>query len=210
MRELPNGKSPGIDQIPAELIKASGEKGVSMMHKLCCEIWTTKQWPEDWRRAVLITLPKKGDLLDCNNYRTISLISHASKILLKVINRRLEQKLYSEIGDTQAGFRKGKGTRDQVFTLRLIIQKFREFHVGTNGVYLSFVDYAKAFDSVIHTKLWTTMENLGFPRHIIRLLESLYKNQESAVRTNVGTTDWFKVTKGVRQGCCLSPHLFNV
>ena len=120
MRELPNGKSPGFDQIPAELIKVSGEEGEFMMHKLCCKVWNTKQWPEDWRRAVFITLPKKDDLLDCNNYRTISLISHASKILLKIINRRMENKLEMEINDTQSGFRKGKGTRDQVFALRII------------------------------------------------------------------------------------------
>ena len=210
LKELPNGKSPGVDQIPAELIKASGEEGVSVMHRLCCRIWNSKQWPEDWRRAVLVTLPKKGDFLNCNNYRTISLISHASKLLLKIIGKRLEQKLEEEISDTQAGFRRGRGTRDQVFALKIIIQKFREFHVDTSGIYVTFVDYAKAFDSVIHSRLWSTMRNMGFPGHIIGLLESLYENQESAVRTNVGTTDWFKVTKGVRQGCCLSPQLFNI
>ena len=110
----------------------------------------------------------------------------------------------------QAGFRRGRGTRDQVFALKILIQKLREFHVGTCGIYFSFVDYAKAFDSVIHSKLWGIMWDMGFPRHIIRLTENLYENQESAVRTNVGTTDWFNVTKGVRQGCCLSPQLFNI
>ena len=210
LKELPNGKSPGVDQIPAELIKASGEEGVSVMHRLCCRIWNSKQWPEDWRRAVLVTLSKKGDFLNCNNYRTISLISHASKLLLKIIGRWLEQKLEEGISDTQAGFRRGRGTRDQVFALKIVIQKFREFYVDTSGIYVTFVDYAKAFDSVIHSRLWSTMRNMGFPGHIIGLLESLYENQESAVRTNVGTTDWFKVTKGVRQGCCLSPQLFNI
>ena len=114
----------------------------------------------------------------------------------------MEQKLEEEISDTQAGFCRGRGTRDQVFALKIIIQKFREFHVDTSGIYLSFVDYAKAFDSDIHSKLWSTMRDMDFPGHIIGLLESLYENQESAVRTNVGTTDWFKVTKGVWQGCC--------
>ena len=107
-------------------------------------------------------------------------------------------------------FLRDRGTRDQVFALKIIVEKFREFHVDTSGIYLSFVDYEKAFDSVIHSKLWSTMRDMSFPGHIIGLLESLYENQESAVRTNVGTTDWFKVTKGVRQGCCLSPQLFNI
>ena len=105
------------------MIKASGDEGVEVYHKLCAKIWKSEQWPSDWKRAIFITLPKKGDLLMCSNYRTISLISHASKILLNVLLKRIENKLEEEVSNTQAGFRKNRGTRDHIFNLRMIIQK---------------------------------------------------------------------------------------
>ena len=110
----------------------------------------------------------------------------------------MEQKLENEISETQTGFIKNKGTRDQIFVLKIIIQKFREYNMDSNGIYLCFVDYAKAFDSVMHSELRDMMQKMGFPSHIISLLASLYKNQESAVRTSAWTTDWFKITKDVR------------
>ena len=104
-------------------------------------------------RARYVTKERRfSELQQLQNYNN-SLISHASKLLLKIIGKRLEQKLEEEISDTQAGFRRGRGTRDQVFALKIIIQKFREFHVDTSGIYVTFVDYAKAFDSVIHSRL---------------------------------------------------------
>ena len=92
-----DGKSPGCDNIQAEMIKASGEEGLDVYYRLCIKIWETGQWPTDWRRAIFIPFPKKGDLQLCSNYRTISLISHASKILLKVIMKRMENKLEEEV-----------------------------------------------------------------------------------------------------------------
>ena len=112
---LKDGKSPGCDNIQAEMIKASGEEGIDVYHKLCTKIWQNGQWPTDWKRAIFITLPKKGDLQLCSNYRTISLISHASKILLKVIMKRLENKLEEEVSKTQAGFRKNRGNKRSPF-----------------------------------------------------------------------------------------------
>ena len=201
------GKAYGGPSISAEMIKASGELGISLLHKLIVKIWQTGEWPEDWRRAVLIPIPKKGDLQQCSNYRTISLISHASKVMLKIIMKRIERKLEAEINVVQAGFRKGRGTRDHIFNLRMIIQKCREFN---QPLFTCFVDYTKAFDSVEHQQLWTVMREMGFPKRIVSLIEALYSEQQSAVRTDSGTTDWFSVSKGVRQGCIMSPQLFSV
>ena len=118
--------------------------------------------------------------------------------------KRIERKLEAEINVVQAGFRKGRGT---LFNLRMIIQKCREFN---QPLFTCFVDYTKAFDSVEHQQLWTVMREMGFPKRIVSLIEALYSEQQSAVRTDSGTTDWFSVSKGVRQGCIMSTQLFSV
>lgn len=204
MRQLPNKKAPGIDRIPAELLKSVP---VSVITALCQEIWYTCKWPKDWTRSVFIPLPKKGDARDCSNYRTIALISHASKILLKIIQQRLQQVIDQELPDVQAGFRKGRGTRDHIANIRWIIEKTREYQ---KDLYMCFIDYSKAFDCVEHDKLWVALRDLGVPVHLIKLIRSLYIDQEAMVRTLYGDTDWFRIGKGVRQGCILSPFLFNL
>ena len=111
-----------------------------------------------------------------------------------------------ELPDVQAGFRKGRGTRDQIANIRWIIEKAREFQ---KDIYFWFIDYAKAFDCVDHNKLWKILKEMGIPDHLICLLRNLYAGQEATVRTGHGTTDWFQIGKGVCQGCILSPYLFN-
>ena len=108
---------------------------------------------------------------------------------------------------SDAGFVEGKGTREQIVNIRIIIEKFRDQNIP---LYMCFIDYAKAFDCVSHMKLWDTMEQMGFPVHIIQLVANLYKEQESVVRTTNGDTDWFKIERGVRQGCVISPGLYNI
>jgi len=207
LHQLRNGKSPGIDGIPAELWKASGREGIELLWRLCIQIWKNEEWPKDWCRAVFIPLPKKGNLKECSNYRTISLISHASKVLLKIIINRMKCKLDQEISITQAGFREGRGTRDQIVNIRNVIEKCREHQLP---LYMCFIDYSKAFDCVSHNEMWETMLRMGFPKHLIDLTCKLYKDQESAVRTTNGDTEWFSIGRGLRQGCILSPSFFNV
>ena len=108
------------------------------------------EWPQDWKRSVFILIPKKGNAKECSNYRTIALISHASKVMLKILQTRLQQHVNHELPDVQAGFRKGRGTRDQIANIRWIIKKAREFQ---KNIYFCFIDYAKAFDYVDHNKL---------------------------------------------------------
>ena len=143
----------------------------------------------------------------CSNYRTIALISHASKVILKILQARVQQYVNHELPDVQAGFRKGRGTRDQIANIRWIMVKAREFQ---KNIYFCFIDYAKAFDCVDHSKLWKIIQEMGIPDHLNCLLRNQYAGQEATVRTGHGTTDWFQIGKGVHQGCILTPCLFNL
>ena len=138
---------------------------------------------------------------------TIAFISHASKVMLKILEARLQQYVNSELPDVQAGFQKGRGTRDQIANICWIIKKAKEFQ---KYIYFCFIDYAKAFDCVDHKKLWKTLKEMGVPDYGTCLLRNLYASQEATVRTGHGMTDWFQIGKGVHQGCILSPCLFNL
>ena len=120
---------------------------VKALHSMCQQMWKTQQWPQDWKRAVFIPIPKKGNAKECSNYRTIALISHASKEMLKIPQARLQQYVNRELPDVQAGFRKGRGTRDQIANICWIIEKARDFQ---KNIYFCFIYYAKAFDCVDH------------------------------------------------------------
>ena len=127
--------------------------------------------------------------------------------MLKILHARLQQYVNHELPDVQAGFRKGRGTRDQTSNIHWIIEKAREFQ---KNIYICFIDYAKAFDCVDHNKLGKILQEMGTPDHLTYLLRNLYAGQEATVRTGPGTTDWFQIGKGVCQGCILSPCLFNL
>ncbi|GFR73000.1 endonuclease-reverse transcriptase [Elysia marginata] len=170
IKQLPNGKSAGNDKIHAEMIKASGEQGIDIFHKLCKKIWIEEKWPDEWVKSVFVPIPKKGDLQQCSNYRTIALISHASKILLKIIMKRLEKKIEKEVSQTQAGFRRNRGTRDQIFNLRIIIEKCRE---SNTELHLGLIDYTKAFDCVSHHKMIETLKKYNCLFKIINLIKNL-------------------------------------
>ena len=130
--------------------------------------------------------PKERQCKDCSNYRTIALISHASKIMLKILQARLQQYVKRELPDVQAGFRKGRGTRNQIANIHWIIEKAREFQ---KNFYFCFIDYAKAFHCVDHNKAWKILKEMGIPDHLTCLLRNLYAGQEAIVRTGHGTTD---------------------
>ena len=134
-------------------------------------------------------------------------ISHGSKVMLKILQARLQQYTDRELPDVQAGFRKGRGTRDQIPNICWIIEKAREFQ---KNIYFCFIEYAKAFYCMYHNKLWEILKEMRIPDHLTCLLRNLYAGQEATVRTGHGTTDWFLIGKGVCQGCILSPCLFNL
>ena len=141
------------------------------------------------------------------NARTIAPISHLSKILLHIINERLRPILDRELPAEQAGFRRGRGTRDQISNIRHILEMCTEFN---RKIYFCFIEYAKAFDCVGHSALWKALLEMGVPTHFVKLISNLYDNQQACVRTEKGDSDWFNIGQGVRQGCILSPTLFNL
>ena len=146
-------------------------------------------------RSVFILIPKKGNTKECSNYCAIVLISHVNKVMLKILQARLQQYMNHEIPDVQAVFRKGRGTRDQIANICWITEKAREFQ---KNIYFCFIDYANAFDCVDHNKLWKILKEMGIPDHLTCILRNLYAGQEARVRTGHGTTDWFQIGKGVR------------
>ena len=141
-------KTSGGDGILAELFQILKDDVAKVLHSVYQQIWKTQQWPQDWKRSVFIPIPKKGNAKECLNYRTIALVSHASKIMLEILQARLQQYVNRELPDVQAGFRKGRGTRDQIANIHQIIEKAREFQKN-----ICFIDYAKAFDCVDHNKM---------------------------------------------------------
>ena len=151
-------------------------------------------------------MPKKGNAKECSNYHTVAFISHASKVMLKILQARLQQYM-NELSDVQAGFRKGRGTRDQIVNICWFIKKARELW---ENIYFCFIDYAKVFDCVDHNKLWKILKEMGIPDHLTCLLRNLYAGQEATVRTGSGTINWFQIGNGVHQGCILSLCLFNL
>ena len=148
------------------------------------------------KRSVFIPIPKKGNAKEYSNYHTIALISHASKVMLKILQARLQQYVNHELPDVQAGFKKGRGTREQIANICWIMGKGRDFQ---KNIYFCFIDYAK--DCVDHKKLWKILKEMGIPNYLTCLLRNLHAGQEATVRTRHGTTDWFQIGKGVRQGC---------
>ena len=157
--------------------------------------------------SVFISIPKKGNAKECSNYCTIAFISHASKVMLKILQARLQQYMNRELPDVQTGCRKGRGARDQIANICWIMEKAREFQ---KNIYFCFIDYVKIFDCVDHNKLQKILKEMGIPDHLIWLLRNLYADQEATVRTGHGTIDYFQIRKGIHQGCILSLCLFNL
>ena len=195
----------------AELFQILKDDAVTVLHSICQQIWKTQQWPQDWKRSVFIPTPKKGNAKEYSNYHTSALISHASKVMLKILQARLQQYVNRELPDVQAGFRKGRGTREQIANIHWITEKAREFQ---KNIYFCYIDYAKPFDCVGHNKLWKILKEMGIPDHLTCFLRNLCAGQEAACflrnlyagpGTGHGTTDWFQIGKGVPQGYILSP-----
>ena len=167
---ITTNKASGGDGIPGELFQILKDDAVKVLHSICQQIWKTQQWPQNWKRSVFILIPKKGNAKECSNYSTIALISHASKVMLKVLQVRLQQYVNHELPDVQAGFRKGRGTRGQIASICWIMEKAREFQ---KNIDFCFMDYAKAFDCVDHNKLWNILQEMGIPGHLTCLLRNL-------------------------------------
>ena len=177
VKSLKKGKSAGVDNIPSELVQAGGEAMIDTLLITCNKIWQTGEWPTPWTQSLIITLPKKGNLQLCQNYRTISLISHPSKVMLRILLNKLKLQA-EEIIKEQAGFRAGKSTTEQIFNLRILCEKYLQYQ---QSLYHVFMDFKKALNRVWHAALWATMRLYNINDNLIRTIECFYNKATSAV-----------------------------
>ena len=179
LESITMNKASGCDGILVELFQILKDDAMKVLHSVCQQIWKTQQWPQDRERSVFIPIPKKGNPKQCSNYRTIALISHTSKVMLKILQARLQQYVNHELPDVQAGFR---GTRDQIANICWIIERAREFQ---KNIYFCFIDYVKTFDCVDHNNLWKILKETGIPDHLTCLLRNLYAGQEAQLELDM-------------------------
>jgi hypothetical protein len=207
IKSMKNSKSPGIDEITIEVIKAGGEPMTDMLEKIFIKVWNEEKSPKDWSRMLVNPIYKKGDKLDPANYRAISLISIPGKIFLKVLLYRMQNIIEESTKESQYGFRPDRGTVDAIFIVRQVMEKAKERKVT---LHYNFIDFKAAFDTVWRKALWKMMRSIGIGEKIVNIIENLYDSTECAVAINGHVTNWFEVKVGVRQGCLLSPTLFNL
>ncbi len=207
IKSLKSNKAPGIDLIQAEIIKADMETSTKYLSDLFCTIWREETIPEDWCKGIITKLPKKGDLSNCDNWRGITLLSIASKVFCKILLFRIEDEIDLLLREEQAGFRKSRGCIDQIFALRDIIEQASEWQ---KPLFINFVDFKKAFDSICREAIWRILRPYGIPLKIVNLMKLFYNKFECCGDHNTQLSDWFEVKTGVRQGCIISPILFLI
>ena len=198
-------KASGGDGIPAELFQILKDDAVKVLHSVCQQIWKTQQWPQDWKNSVFIPIPEKGNAEGYSSYRTIVLISHASKVMLKILQARLQQYVNQELPDVQARFRKGRGARDQIANIHQIIKKAREFQKN-----ICFIDYTKTFDCVDHNKLENSLRDGNNRPHFLPPEKPVCRsrsNSQNQTWNNGLIPNW---ERSICQGCILTPCLFNL
>ena len=198
-------KAAGPDTIPAEALKVDVETTADLLYPLFKKIWEEEEIPMDWKEGYLIKLPKKGDLSKCENYRGITLLSVPGKVLNRILLKRMKGKVDPLLRDQQAGFRQNRSCTDQIATLRIIVEQSLEWN---SSLYINFVDYEKAFDSVDRETLWKLLRHYGVPQKLVTLIKNSYEGMTCRVIHQGQLTDSFPVRTGVRQGCLLSPFLF--
>ena len=207
IRNLKNNRAPGEDQITAELIKYGGRKLWITIHQLIKTIWETEQMPQEWRTAIISPIYKRGDKLDCHNYRGISLLNVSYKIFTNLLAKYIEPYVEEILGDYQGGFRKGRSTTDQIFCLRMILEKAHEHKVDIHQLY---IDYKQAYDTINRSELEEIMKEFGIPNKLVRLTKMTIENTNSKVKIQGKLTPSFETTTGLRQGDALSTLLFNL
>lgn len=207
IQRLKNNKAAGADGLPAELFKTGGNELVGCMHQLICKVWLSESMPDDWNLSMICPILKKGDATLRTNYRGISLLPVAYKVLTSVMCERLRPYAEALIGPYQCGFRPGRSTVDQIFTLRQILEKSHENQIDT---YHLFVDFKAAFDSPLRDRLFATMSELGIPAKLTRLCSMTLSNTISSVKVGNDQSETFNTKRGLRQGDSLSCVLFNL
>ena len=204
---LKNHKSPGVDEITNEQLKYGGSGLIDRLESLFKKVWESENVPEDWVKGIVVIVPKKGDTSYCSNNRGITLRSTASKLYQIIILRRMNAGLEQLLRENQCGFRKNRSCIDQIYSLRTIIHNSIEYNLP---LYINFVDFKAAFDSINREYIWKAFNHYGLPCKYIRILQAFFCSTVSAVRHNGELSDWFDVTSGTGQGDIQGPPIFNV
>ncbi|CAF1351176.1 unnamed protein product [Rotaria magnacalcarata] len=208
LQQMKNRKAPGKDNVTAELLKAGGIPVIKWLHEIFVDIWKNEQMVADWTLAIIIRLYKnKGDKKICDNYRGISLLVVASKIFTRVILNRIQLLIDKQLLEEQAGFRTNRSTIDQVFILKMVMEKTREFN---KSLHMCFIDIQKAYDSINRDLLWKICRQYGLTEKTVQMLKLVYKNTRAQVRINGELSEVFDIETGVMQGGIPSPVLFNI
>ena len=206
MKKTKKGKAPVPNNITIELLEALEEFGVDQITKFLNNIYDTGEIPEDLSKSIFITLPKKAGAIECELHRTISLMSHLTKIFLWIVMNRTRNKTRLEIAQEQCGFVEGKGIANAIYILRTVIERSIEVQ---QDLYLCFIDFTKAFDTVKHEKLIQMLQDLNVDGKGLKIIRNMYWKQTAAIKINNEISGYQKIEKGVRQGCVLSPDLFS-
>ena len=207
LKSTSEGKSAGEDGIVIEMWKALGEFAIDKLTILFNKIYSSGYIPDGMIKSIFITLPKKPKATECGDYRLISLMPHITKIFLRVILNRIKSCINIEVGEEQFYFRAGSGTREGIFSLNILAQKHLEVN---KELYICFIDYAKAFDRVKHSELIECLNSVGIDGKDSRIISHLYWHQKAAIRVEEDLSEYTSIQRGVRQGCILSPLLFNL
>jgi sorting nexin-29 len=207
IKKLKNNKAPGADGITAELFKQGGTELKNRMFRLILRIWADEELPREWNFGIICPILKKGDPMACSNYRGILLLNTAYKILSYILYARLSEYTERIIGKYQCGFRKGKSTTNQIFTLSQIMEKTVEYQIGVHHL---FIDFKSAYDSIYQEKLLCAMMELGIPPKLIRLVKTIMTDMQCSVQIQSHLSEPIYITRGVRQGNALACLLFNI
>ncbi len=200
-------KAPGCDNIPPDVLKADITATIDVLYGLLNEIWIKEEVPTDWRRGLIVTIPKKANLSECRNWRGIMLLSVPSKILCRIILDRIQEPLDRIFRKEQAGFRKNNSCTDHIATLRIIVKQCIEWQ---SSLFINYIDFKKAFDSLDRNILWKLLQHYGIPTKLVNLIKCIYDGFTGQVISNGKLSDPINIKTGVRQGCLLSPLLFLV
>ncbi|PFX33741.1 LINE-1 retrotransposable element ORF2 protein [Stylophora pistillata] len=201
IRSLKNGKAGSIDNIVAELLKADLEISTQKLHGIIQLIWEEERAPLEWLKGLIIKLPTKGNLRDCTNWRGITLLIIASKVLGQILMEHMKQGINAKLRQEQVGFRQGRSTTEQIFILCNIIEQTHEWQAS---LILNFIDFEKALDLLHRNSLWDIMKLYGILSKLIRIIQLLYQDSKSAVLDGGQASEWFQVKTGVKQGCVMS------
>ena len=207
VQKLKNYKAPGTDNIPGELFKYGGNELVKQLHTIIKDIWLKEEMPTEWNMSIICPIHKKGDIMECANYRGVSLLNTAYKILSNILFARITPLAEKIIGNYQCGFRKNRSTINQIFTLRQILEKTREFGIETHHL---FIDFKSAYDTIERDQLYNAMREFKIPNKLISLTRMTMENTQSQVRIQSDLSDPITTRKGLRQGDSLACLLFNL